>query len=376
MVNLPADSKAVARQKADQADRGVVGPGSTIGIVGGGQLGRMMSMAAARLGYHVHIFTPEPNAPASEVSRRTTRSEYTVKQELEAFASSVHVITFEFENIPHESLRLLESITPVHPSPELLMISQNRLREKAFVREHNIGTAPYKRVTSLEELRRAVGDIGFPCIVKTAEMGYDGKGQATLKDDSRLEEVWEQLNTSEAIVEGFVDFTMEISVIAARNRQGVIKLYPPVQNVHKNHILHETIVPAPLRPSVKEKALAIAHVLAEKSGLVGLLAVEMFVTRDGDVLVNEIAPRPHNSGHWSMDGAPCSQFEQAIRAVCGLPLGDSAPYGGARMLNLIGDDIHHWPQYLKDPKARLHLYGKADARPGRKMGHVNWLLED
>lgn len=350
----------------------IIPPGSVIGIMGGGQLGRMMSMAAARLGYHVHIFTPEPNAPASEVSRRTTRSEYTVKQELEAFANAVHVITFEFENVPHESLKLLESLTPVYPSPELLMISQNRLREKAYIGKQGIATAPYKRVTSLEELRAATRELGFPCIVKTAEMGYDGKGQATVKDDSRLEAIWETLATSEAIVEGFVDFSMEISVIAARNAQGEIRLYPPVQNIHKNHILHETIVPAPVQPAVKEKALEIARTLAERSGLIGLLAVEMFVARDGEVLVNEIAPRPHNSGHWSMDFSPCGQFEQAIRAVCNLPLGDTAPYGSARMLNLIGEDILRWPDYVKDPAARLHLYGKTDTRPGRKMGHVNW----
>lgn len=353
----------------------IISPGSTIGIMGGGQLGRMMSMAAARLGYHVHIFAPETNSPAAEVSRWTTYSEYTVKQSLEAFADAVHIITFEFENIPHESLKLLESITPVHPSPKLLMISQNRLREKAFVHEHGIPTAPYERVTSLEELRQAVEKIGFPCIVKTAEMGYDGKGQATLKDDSRLDAIWEQLKTAEAIVEGFVDFTMEISVIAARNEQGEIRLYPPVQNVHKHHILHETIIPAPIGPGVTEKALSIARTLAEKSKLVGLLAVEMFVTRDGEVLVNEMAPRPHNSGHWSMDGAACDQFEQAIRAVCNLPLGDPEPLGEARMLNLIGDDIERWQEYLEDPRARLHLYGKTDVRPGRKMGHVNWLLK-
>ncbi len=350
----------------------IIPPGSTIGIMGGGQLGRMMSMAAVRLGYHVHVFTPEPNAPASEVSLRTTRAEYSVARELEAFASAVHVITFEFENIPHQSLRLLSSLKPVYPSPELLMISQNRLREKAFVREQGIGTAPFAPANDLASFKNAVEQIGFPCIVKTAEMGYDGKGQATLRDASRLEDVWRQLSTHEAIVEGFVDFSLEISVIAARNPQGQIKLYPPVQNIHKNHILHETIVPAPISEDVRQKALSIARKLAEASSLVGLLAVEMFVTRAGDVLVNEMAPRPHNSGHWSMDFAPCGQFEQAIRAVCALPLGDTENTAPARMLNLIGDDVLRWNDYVDNPNARLHLYGKKEIRAGRKMGHVNW----
>ncbi len=358
------------------SSRSIIPPGSVIGIMGGGQLGRMLSMAAARMGYHVHIFTPEAGAPASEVSRRTTRSEYTVKQELEAFAGAVHVITFEFENIPHESLKMLSALKPVHPSPDILMMSQNRLREKTFARGLGIHTAPFQAAQSLAELKLAVDIIGFPCIVKTTELGYDGKGQATLKDASRLKEVWEQLNTAEAIVEGFVDFSMEISVIVARNSAGEIKMYPPVQNIHKNHILHETLVPAPLSASVKEQALAIARTLAEKTGLVGLLAIEMFVTRNGDVLLNEMAPRPHNSGHWSMDGARCSQFEQAIRAVCNLPLGDPSPLGQARMLNLIGNDVLHWPDYVNDPNAHLHLYGKTEVRPGRKMGHVNWLLEE
>lgn len=347
-------------------------PGSVIGIMGGGQLGRMMSMAAARLGYHVHIFTPEPNAPASEVSRRTTRAEYTLERELEAFASSVHVVTFEFENIPHQSLRVLEALVPVYPSPELLMISQNRLREKAFVNAQGIGTAPYAAAQDIEGFRKAVERVGFPCIAKTTELGYDGKGQATLKDGSRLEAVWEQLGGREVVVEGFVDFSMEISVIAARNANGEVKLYPPVQNVHKNHILHETIVPAPISEDVHRKALHIAHALAEQSRLVGLLAVEMFVTRGGDVLVNEMAPRPHNSGHWSMDFAPCGQFEQAIRAVCNLPLGETQPRAPARMLNLIGEDIHAWEEYMRDPRAILHVYGKTEVRAGRKMGHVNW----
>lgn len=350
-------------------------PGSTIGIMGGGQLGRMMSMAAARLGYHVHVFSPEPNAPASEVSRRTTRSEYTLRGELEAFANSVHVITFEFENIPHDSLRLLEGIVPVRPSPELLMIAQNRLREKNFLRDQGIPTAAYARAASPEELRRAVTEIGFPCVVKTAEHGYDGKGQVTLKDASRLAEAWDQLRSSEVIVEEFVDFSMEISVIAARNANGEIALYPPVQNIHKNHILQETIVPAPITREVRGKAVEIARRLAEKSALAGLLAVEMFVTRSGEVLVNEIAPRPHNSGHWSVDGSRCGQFEQAVRAVCNLPLGDPEPSGAARMLNLIGDDIHRWPEYLADPAAHLHLYGKTEIRAGRKMGHVNWVSD-
>lgn len=354
----------------------MIPPGSTIGIVGGGQLGRMMSMAAAQLGYHVHVFTPEQHAPASEVSRSTTCAEYTDQRALEAFAHSVQVVTFEFENIPHASLRMLASQVPVHPSPEVLMISQNRLREKMFINGLGIPTAPFAGAESEEELRAAVEKIGIPGVIKTSEMGYDGKGQVMLREASQRAGVWERLQARELIVEGFVPFVMEISVLAARNARGEIALYPPVQNVHKNHILKETIVPAPIAPEVAERASAIARLLAERSGLIGLLAVEMFVTQAGEVLVNELAPRPHNSGHWSLDAAPCSQFEQAIRAVCNLPLGDTEPCAPARMVNLIGHDVDSWRDYLADPHAHLHLYGKEEVREGRKMGHVTYVLHD
>ncbi len=331
-------------------------------------------MTAARMGYHAHIFTPENNAPASEVSKLTTRAEYTHEQSLRSFAESVHVVTFEFENIPHRSLELLSGIVPVYPSPAILEMTQHRVREKEFCRLHGIGTAQFARVHDAETLAAAVKEIGTPAILKTCELGYDGKGQASIQNVEDAAAAWENLGKTECVLEGFVPFVMEVSVLVARNASGEVATYPVVQNIHKNHILKETIAPAPVTKEVSEQARAIALTLAEKTGLVGLLAVEMFVTKTGEVLVNEMAPRPHNSGHWTMDACATSQFEQQLRAVCNLPLGKTTQLCPANMINLIGDDVHDWESYLKEyPFARLHLYGKEDVRPGRKMGHVNIL---
>jgi 5-(carboxyamino)imidazole ribonucleotide synthase len=321
----------------------------------------------------VHIFTPEDDAPASQVASATTVAAYDDHAALEAFAGKVDVVTFEFENIPYESLELLESKKPVAPSASVLKVSRNRVREKTFVNELGIPTADFARVTSLAELKAAAMAVRLPAILKTTEMGYDGKGQLRLRTGSDLRVAWESLKAEEAILEAFVEFTMEISVIVARSANGETLAYCPVQNVHKDHILDTTTAPAPIDKALAKKAEAIAVKIARALDLRGLLAVEMFVDLDGRLLVNELAPRPHNSGHWTMDACVTGQFEQAIRAVCGLPLGNPERLCDAQMTNLIGDDVKDIGRYLKDPNAKLHLYGKKEARPGRKMGHVTVL---
>ncbi len=351
----------------------MIGPGSVIGIIGGGQLGRMMATAASELGYLVHIFTPEKDSPASHVAYKTTHAQYDDASALTDFAAHVDVITFEFENIPHESLELLESKKPVCPSASVLKIGRNRIREKTFINELGIGTANFRKVTNLAELTKAVQEIGLPAILKTTELGYDGKGQVTLRAEKDLENAWFQLKTDEAVLEAFVDFEMEISVIVARSENGEALSYVPVQNIHKNHILDVTIAPAAVDKKLADEAEAIALKIAKALDLRGLLAVEMFVTKDNKLLVNEIAPRPHNSGHWTMDACVTGQFEQAIRAVCGLPLGNPERFCDAEMKNLIGDDVLGAQKYLDNKNAKLHLYGKTETRPGRKMGHVNIL---
>lgn len=357
-----------------KTDVTIIPPGSVIGIIGGGQLGRMTALAAANLGYRTHIFTPEKNSPAEQVSHRVTIAPYRDKEALLGFAQNVDVVTFEFENIPFETLKMLEKHVTVHPNPEVLHVSQNRLREKNMVSRHGIGTTPYKAVHSKEELVEAVKTLGIPCILKTVEMGYDGKGQHVIREDTNLAALWEEMSIATGIVEAFVSFTKEISVVLARSATGEIAAYPPVENIHKNGILNKTIAPASIDAAIGEKATTIAKTIAEKLNLIGILTVEFFVTKDGEVWVNEIAPRPHNSGHWTMDACVTSQFEQFVRAVCGLPLGSVEVLTPAIMHNLIGHDVDGWKSHLEDPRAKLHLYGKATAREGRKMGHVTKLL--
>ena len=350
-------------------------PGSTIGIIGGGQLGRMLATAASTLGYQTHVFTPEADSPASHVATHTTVAAYTDTKALEAFADKVDVITFEFENVPHESLEMLERRKLVCPSANVLKVSRNRNREKTFINELGIPTAAFAKVTSLAELKKAAMAVRIPAVLKTAELGYDGKGQITLRTGSDLRVAWEKIKTDEAILESFVEFDKEISVIVARGKDGETRTYPPVQNIHKNHILDTTIAPAPIDKALATKAEAIAVKIAKALDLQGVIAVEMFVSsvEEEAILVNELAPRPHNSGHWTLDAAVTSQFEQVIRAICGLPLGDTSIRCPAEMKNLIGDDAKDWEKYLKDPTAKLHLYGKKEIRPGRKMGHVTFL---
>lgn len=348
-------------------------PGSTIGILGGGQLGRMTAIAAAQMGYHVHIFCPEKDAPASEVAAHTTTAAYDDPVAMEHFIKGVQVVTYEFENIPAAPVIELARHLPVRPSPDILATSQHRVLEKQAVGRLGIATAPFRPVTSRAELEAAARDIGFPCVLKTARMGYDGKGQALLREEKDIAGAWDQLNTDDAILEGFVHFRMEISVIIARDITGHTECYCPVRNTHRNHILAETVAPAPIPPQLAGKAEDIARTIAKGLDLVGLMAIEMFITSEDELLVNELAPRPHNSGHWTIDACATSQFTQTVRAICGLPLGSPERLCDARMVNLIGDDINDWPRYAAMRDAKLHLYGKKEARPGRKMGHVTLL---
>ncbi|WP_374653055.1 5-(carboxyamino)imidazole ribonucleotide synthase [Dongia sp.] len=349
----------------------ILPPGSVIGILGGGQLGRMSALAAGRLGYKVHIFSPEKDGPAAQVSWRNTVARYDDLAALEAFAKSVDVVTFEFENIPAEAAEILAKVKPTRPAPRVLHVTQERLREKRFLEGIGVPVTAFRDVKSAAGLPEAVAAIGTPSILKSASFGYDGKGQVRIEAGTDLEEAWKKMGGTVAILEGFIDFDCEISVIVARNPQGEVALFEPARNHHKHHILDTSSVPAGIPAKTAHAAEAIARQIAGEIGLVGLLAVEMFVTKDGRVLVNELAPRPHNSGHWSQDGAVTSQFEQHVRAVCGLPLGNPARHSDTVMTNLIGDEVETWPQLLADPDVKLHLYGKAEARPGRKMGHWN-----
>jgi 5-(carboxyamino)imidazole ribonucleotide synthase len=356
------------------ADNGqIIPPGGTIGILGGGQLGRMTAMAAARLGYRCHIFCPDKGAPASDVAAKTTVAAYDDIAALTAFAQQVDVITFEFENVPSSAGEKLAALKPTRPDPRVLHLTQQRLREKNFLTSINVPVTRYLEVAHKEALPQAVQALGKPCVLKSASFGYDGKGQVRIDPESDLGPVWQQMGGELAILEAFVDFQREISVVIARGLDGAMEMYTPVENQHRHHILDTTIAPARITPTVAVKAEAIARHIAQEIKLVGLLGVEMFVTRDNDVLVNELAPRPHNSGHWTIDACNTSQFEQFVRAVCGLPLGSPERHSDAVMKNLIGDDARDWRQILTEPGAKLHLYGKTEIRPGRKMGHVTRL---
>jgi 5-(carboxyamino)imidazole ribonucleotide synthase len=349
--------------------------GATIGIVGGGQLGRMSAMAAARLGYRCHILTPEPDSPASQVAACTTLAGYDDLAALRSFAAAVDVVTFEFENVSAAGLDLLASLKPAHPAPSLLRISQDRASEKGFINGAGLPTAGWMPVDTREELTLAAGLLGLPAVLKTTRLGYDGRGQATLRTHADLDTAWESLSPKPLILEAFVDFACEISVIVARGSDGGMAAFDAVENRHSNHILDLTLAPAQTAQEILDTARFIATELATATNLVGVLAVEMFVDGEGQVLVNEIAPRPHNSGHWTIEACPVSQFEMHIRAVAGLPLPPATRHADAVMKNLIGpDDLALWPEILATPGLIPHHYGKAEARPGRKMGHVTRLF--
>ncbi|SEP75275.1 5-(carboxyamino)imidazole ribonucleotide synthase [Loktanella sp. DSM 29012] len=343
--------------------------GATIGILGGGQLGRMLSVAASRLGFKTCVFEPGSDCPASHVANFHLKADYDDHAALERFARSVDVITYEFENIPTAALDVLEAITPIHPNRRALATSQDRLTEKEFLTGLGLSVAPFADVTDADSLRAALNSIGTPSILKTRRMGYDGKGQARIKSPDDADAALAAMNGAPAVLEGFVDFQREVSVIAARAQDGSVACYDPGENVHRDGILHTTTVPASLSPSQRTDAVLIAARVLNALDYVGVLGVELFVTRDA-LIVNEIAPRVHNSGHWTQNGCAIDQFEQHIRAVAGWPLGDGSRHSNVTMENLIGDDMDRVPQIAKTD-ASLHLYGKAEVKPGRKMGHVN-----
>ncbi|MEJ6397643.1 5-(carboxyamino)imidazole ribonucleotide synthase [Yoonia sp. 208BN28-4] len=343
--------------------------GATIGILGGGQLGRMLSVAAARLGFKTCIYEPAGDCPASHVANYHFKAAYDDHDALRQFAQAVDVITYEFENIPTSASDLLEEIKPIHPNRRALATSQDRLTEKTFLNDLGLTTAPFADVTDAQSLDAAIADIGCPAILKTRTMGYDGKGQSRLSSPDDAARALDDMAGASAVLEGFVTFTHEVSVIAARNADGQVACYDPGENVHENGILSTTTVPAKLTPSQRTDAVLIAAKILNALDYVGVMGVELFVTRDG-LIVNEIAPRVHNSGHWTQNGCLIDQFEQHIRAVAGWPLGDGVRYANVTMENLIGDDVDRLPQVAATDTA-IHLYGKADAKPGRKMGHVN-----
>ncbi|MSO89274.1 MAG: 5-(carboxyamino)imidazole ribonucleotide synthase [Rhodospirillaceae bacterium] len=351
-----------------------IAPGATIGILGGGQLGRMIAQAAARLGYRCHIYCPETDSPAAQVASRHTIGGLEDETRLREFAAAVDVVTYEFENIPAGPVEILAEIVPVRPNARALRVAQDRMEEKRFAATLGIATAPWLPVRSEAEAQAAIATIGRPAMLKTARLGYDGKGQVKIGAGEDATAAWRGLGGAPCVLEGFVDFAMEISVIVARGLDGAMLAYPAVENRHKNGILDVTIAPADLAPAIAAAARDAALRLTQALDIVGLLAVEMFVARDGGVLVNEMAPRPHNSGHWTLDACATSQFEQLVRAICGLKLGGVDVLCPAIMQNLIGAEVEHWRAAIEDPRAKLHLYGKTAARPGRKMGHVTRLL--
>ncbi len=345
--------------------------GSIIGIIGGGQLGRMLAMSVAQYGYHAHIFTPEENSPASEVAKFTTIAAYDDEAALKSFAANIAVITNEFENIPASTAQLLAQLKPLYPSPKLFAICQHRLHEKDFINANGGKTANYMQAKSLAELQIAASQIGFPCLVKTATFGYDGKGQAWLHDASDCETAWNELNHFELIIEELVPFVCEASIIIARNPQGEVTYFPIAENIHENGILRRSICPANISVAVSAAMQQMAKKIAEAGELIGIMAVECFILANDEVLINELAARPHNSGHFSMNGCNISQFEMLVRICAGLPMIEPKLLHPIVMHNLLGDEVLDLQQYFYNPNAFVHLYGKANAMQGRKMAHVN-----
>jgi len=349
-------------------------PGAAIGVLGGGQLGRMFAIAARELGYRIHVYSPDDDSPAGQIGDKEYSRSYDDLDQIRAFAREVRVVTFEFENVPSATTRAAAEIVPVRPDGQVLHVTQHRLREKTFLQANGFPVTPFRRVTSLAELEQSVSELGLPAVLKTASFGYDGKGQVKLKSPVELPAAWNTLGGAEGIYEAFVDFEKEVSVVAARTGAGEFAAFPVFENTHANHILDVTFAPAVISPELAQEAVELAGGILEKLDVVGLLTVEMFVTKDGRLLVNELAPRTHNSGHLTIDTCVTSQFEQQVRAVCGLSLGSTEMRQPAAMANLLGHlwskGEPDWAAALRDPLVKLHLYGKAQPRAGRKMGHL------
>jgi 5-(carboxyamino)imidazole ribonucleotide synthase len=347
-------------------------PGATIGILGGGQLGRMLAMAAAQLGYHTHIFSPDDESPAVDVASYWTQADYLDFAALDQFAASVDCITYEFENVPVAAVTHVAKSCTLFPNPAALDIAQDRLTEKNYATQLGMRTAPFADVTSLADLEQSLQDVGTPALLKTRRMGYDGKGQIRINAASEAKAAWHEIKSQPAILEGIVNFLHEMSVIVVRDQHGVTCHYGPIENVHRSGILASSTVPSQTSARNAEAAIGFASQLADKLSYVGVLTLEFFVDDQG-LVFNEMAPRVHNSGHWTIEGAVTSQFENHIRAIAGLPLGDCTTLGSVRMQNLIGDDVSSIPALLAEPTAHVHHYGKKVARAGRKMGHVTWV---
>jgi 5-(carboxyamino)imidazole ribonucleotide synthase len=345
-------------------------PGAVIGILGGGQLGRMLSVAASRLGFRTHIYEPGATPPAGDVAHQVTTASFEDLASLRAFAASVDVITYEFENVPTDALDTLEALRPIRPNRRALAISQDRIAEKDFLTGLGLSCAPYAAVGGPAELEAALTRIGTPAILKTTRLGYDGKGQARIMTPADAPTAWAAMQGAPAVLEGFIDFSHEVSVIAARGLDGSVACYDPGENVHRDGILRTTTIPARLTTSQRTDAVLIAARILNALDYVGVMGVELFVAGTG-LIVNEIAPRVHNSGHWTQQGCAVDQFEQHIRAVAGWPLGDGSRYADVVMENLIGEDMARLPVLMRERNVSLHLYGKGAARPGRKMGHAN-----
>jgi 5-(carboxyamino)imidazole ribonucleotide synthase len=352
----------------------VIAPGATLGVLGSGQLGRMFTIAARRMGYRVHTFSPDEDSPTGQIADAEVTAEFDDIDALRAFASQVAVVTFEFENVPIEALDAIETVVPVRPSALALHTAQQRAREKTFLADKGFPTAVFARATTLDELWDAVATVGTPAVIKTAAYGYDGKGQHKITTPADVEQIWSAIGHQEAVVEKFITLQAEISMIAARGLDGRIVEYPPFENRHRNHILDLTTSPAMIPPPVAKDAHEIMRALLEELQYVGVLCVEFFMSTSGELLVNELAPRPHNSGHLTFDASVTSQFEQQVRAICGLPFGSTDLLRPAAMANLLGDlwsdGEPNWAAACEFPDVKLHLYGKSDPRAGRKMGHL------
>lgn len=352
----------------------VIVPGAALGVLGSGQLGRMFAIAARRMGYRVHTFSPEEDSPTGQVADLEVTAPYEDLDALRTFAGGVEVVTFEFENVPIEAVDAIEALAPVRPSGVALHTAQERAREKTFLADRGIPTAPFARAATLDELWEAVARVGTPAVIKTAAFGYDGKGQHKVTTPADIEHIWTAIGHQEAVVEKFISLQAEISVVAARGVTGEVVEYQPFENRHRNHILDVTTVPAKIPPAIAAQAAEIVRDILHELQYVGVLCVEFFVSTDGELLVNELAPRPHNSGHLTFDAAMTSQFEQQVRAICGLPLGSPEIPRPAAMANLLGelwvDGEPNWAAACRFTDVKLHLYGKTDPRPGRKMGHL------
>jgi 5-(carboxyamino)imidazole ribonucleotide synthase len=349
-------------------------PGSIIGVLGSGQLGRMFAISARRMGYRVHTFSPDTDTPTGQIADLEIVAGYDDYEAVEQFARGVDAVTFEFENVSAQAVEAAEKQAPVHPRGEVLFIAQNRLREKTFLEKNGFPVAPFRRVSTSEELSRAVAELGVPCVLKTAGFGYDGKGQTKIENATDAAQAWSALGATEGVLEKWMEFEKEVSVVAARGQDGEFSHFGVVENHHENHILDLTIAPAGVPENIARDAIEIARGVLESLAVVGVLCVEFFVLKDGKLVINELAPRPHNSGHFSFDANVTSQFEQQLRAVCGLPLGSTQQMQPAAMANLLGDLWQNgepdWNAMLQFPNIKLHLYGKTEARAGRKMGHL------